>query len=110
MMVGNSSAGIIEAGYFNLPVVNIGTRQGGRIKAENVFDCGYGEEDIFTMIRSMDKMKEAFVAGAITLSMPYGKGNAAKEIVKILDKELHPIERFGLWCSNPSTCGSESGD
>lgn len=105
MMVGNSSAGIIEAGYYNLPVVNIGTRQGGRVKAENVFDCGYGEEDIFRTIRSLDKMKEAFDSGAITISMPYGKGNAAQEIVKILDKELHPARTY-----NSSTCGTESGD
>lgn len=39
LMVGNSSSGIIEAPSFKLPVVNIGTRQDGRVKARNVIDC-----------------------------------------------------------------------
>jgi UDP-hydrolysing UDP-N-acetyl-D-glucosamine 2-epimerase len=38
-MVGNSSSGIIEAASFNLPVVNIGIRQAGRIRSANVIDC-----------------------------------------------------------------------
>jgi len=38
VMVGNSSSGIIESPSFGLPVVNIGSRQHGRIRAENVID------------------------------------------------------------------------
>ena len=34
VMVGNSSSGIIEAPSFKLPVVNIGSRQMGRIRAK----------------------------------------------------------------------------
>jgi UDP-N-acetylglucosamine 2-epimerase len=37
-MVGNSSSGIIEAGSFGLPVVNIGNRQSGRVRGANVID------------------------------------------------------------------------
>jgi UDP-hydrolysing UDP-N-acetyl-D-glucosamine 2-epimerase len=37
-MVGNSSSGLIEAPSFRLPVVNIGDRQRGRIRAANVID------------------------------------------------------------------------
>ena len=37
VMVGNSSAAIREAPSFNLPAVNIGTRQ-GRFRAENAID------------------------------------------------------------------------
>ena len=37
-MLGNSSAGIREAPSFNLPVINIGTRQNGRLRAKNVID------------------------------------------------------------------------
>lgn len=36
VMVGNSSAGIIEAASFGLPVVDIGPRQRGRLRGENV--------------------------------------------------------------------------
>ena len=35
-MIGNFSAGIREAPSFGLPVINIGTRQNGRLRASNV--------------------------------------------------------------------------
>ena len=38
-MVGNSSSGLIEAPSFGLPVVNIGPRQQGRLRAGNVIDA-----------------------------------------------------------------------
>lgn len=39
LMVGNSSAGIIEAGFFGTPVVNIGARQNLRERNPNVVDA-----------------------------------------------------------------------
>ena len=45
-MVGNSSSGIVEAASFQLPVVNVGTRQHGRVRARNVIDVGYGRDQI----------------------------------------------------------------
>ena len=38
IMIGNSSSGIIEAPTFKTPVINIGDRQLGRYKFENVID------------------------------------------------------------------------
>lgn len=38
IVVGNSSSGIIEAPSFGVPVVNIGDRQKGRVRAANVID------------------------------------------------------------------------
>ena len=38
VMVGNSSSGFTEAPSFRLPVVNIGDRQRGRVRAANVID------------------------------------------------------------------------
>lgn len=38
VMVGNSSSGLTEAPSFKLPVVNIGDRQRGRLRAANVID------------------------------------------------------------------------
>lgn len=40
-LVGNSSAGIKECAYFGTPVVNVGSRQDNRLRAENVLDVGY---------------------------------------------------------------------
>lgn len=38
LMVGNSSSGLFEAPSFGIPVVNIGDRQKGRLRAENIVD------------------------------------------------------------------------
>jgi GDP/UDP-N,N'-diacetylbacillosamine 2-epimerase (hydrolysing) len=51
LMVGNSSSGLIEAPSFALPVVNIGDRQQGRIKAANVIDVGPSVVEIVEGIR-----------------------------------------------------------
>lgn len=41
VLVGNSSAGIIEAASFGTPVLDIGPRQDGRDRARNVVHCDY---------------------------------------------------------------------
>jgi UDP-N-acetylglucosamine 2-epimerase (non-hydrolysing)/GDP/UDP-N,N'-diacetylbacillosamine 2-epimerase (hydrolysing) len=46
LMIGNSSSGLIEAPSFKLPVVNIGNRQAGRLRAPNVLDVGYETREI----------------------------------------------------------------
>ncbi len=38
MMIGNTSSGLYEAPSLNLPVVNVGSRQDGRMRAANVID------------------------------------------------------------------------
>jgi UDP-N-acetylglucosamine 2-epimerase len=45
-MVGNSSAGLIEAPCFKLPAVNIGTRQRGRQRGNNVIDVSADQRQI----------------------------------------------------------------
>jgi UDP-N-acetylglucosamine 2-epimerase len=45
-MVGNSSAGLIEAPCFKLPAVNIGTRQRGRQRGNNVIDVSADQHQI----------------------------------------------------------------
>src|SRR5262249_58524876 len=40
-LVGNSSAGIKECSYLGTPVVDIGGRQEGRLRASNVVHAGY---------------------------------------------------------------------
>lgn len=45
-LVGNSSSGIKECSYLGTPVVNIGTRQDNRTRADNVIDVDYGRQEI----------------------------------------------------------------
>lgn len=50
IVIGNSSSGIIEAPIFKKPVVNIGDRQKGRLRCNNVVDCKHDEESIINAI------------------------------------------------------------
>lgn len=78
-MVGNSSSGLIEAPSFKLPVVNIGTRQDGRIRAANVIDVAYKRAEIFDGIRkALDPQFRSTLDGLVN---PYGTGGAAEIIV-----------------------------
>jgi UDP-N-acetylglucosamine 2-epimerase len=79
VMVGNSSSGIIEAPSFGLPVINIGTRQAGRVRAANVLDIGYARSEIVTGIKCAIAPK--FREGLRNLTNPYGGGYAAEYIV-----------------------------
>jgi UDP-hydrolysing UDP-N-acetyl-D-glucosamine 2-epimerase len=89
VMVGNSSSGIIEAPSFGLPAVNIGSRQAGRLRAANVIDVGPGRAEIAAGIqRALDP---GFRAGLRGLVNPYGDGQAAPRIVRVLrEVELGP--------------------
>lgn len=82
-MVGNSSSGLLEAPSFGLPVVNIGTRQDGRVRARNVIDCGYDVPGIVRAIRKA--LSPAFRRSLRGLKNPYGDGRAADRIVRRLE-------------------------
>jgi UDP-hydrolysing UDP-N-acetyl-D-glucosamine 2-epimerase len=82
LMIGNSSSGIWEAPSFGLPAVNIGTRQGGRMRAANVIDVDYSIEQIASAIgRASDSTFRASIAGQRN---PYGDGDSSRQIVRIL--------------------------
>lgn len=88
-MVGNSSSGIIEAASFRLPVVNVGTRQRGRLRGANVIDVGYDREAILAGIDRA--LAPAFRASLADLRNPYGDGHAAPRIARVLAEiELGP--------------------
>lgn len=85
VMVGNSSSGIIEAPSFKLPVVNIGCRQQGRMKAKNVIDVFlYDKNKIITAINKALSLK--FKEGLKDLKNPYGKGKTSEKIIEVLKK------------------------
>jgi UDP-N-acetylglucosamine 2-epimerase (non-hydrolysing)/GDP/UDP-N,N'-diacetylbacillosamine 2-epimerase (hydrolysing) len=90
-MVGNSSSGIIEASAFKLPVVNIGTRQEGRVRGANVIDVGYRREEITAGVKRA--LSADFRSGLAGMSNPYGSGAAADKIVARL-KEVSLDERL----------------
>lgn len=85
VMVGNSSSGIIEAPSFQLPVVNIGSRQEGRERAENVINVSYDKKDIIAAVNRALHDKD-FRREVDNCKNPYGDGKASERIVKVLSK------------------------
>lgn len=84
-IVGNSSSGIIEAASFKLPVVNIGTRQQGRVRSANVIDVGYSRAEIVAGVeKAVDPGFRDTLDGLIN---PYGCGRASEQIIARL-KEI----------------------
>jgi UDP-hydrolysing UDP-N-acetyl-D-glucosamine 2-epimerase len=81
-MIGNSSSGIMEAASFALPVVNIGMRQQGRERAQNVLDTEAEAGAIKAKVR--EAMSPAFRKSMNGMTNPYGNGRAAERIVEVL--------------------------
>jgi UDP-hydrolysing UDP-N-acetyl-D-glucosamine 2-epimerase len=79
LMVGNSSSGLLEAPSFSLPVVNVGTRQDGRVRAPNIIDCSNGRDEILAAIRQA--LSPAWRVQLRSLTSPFGDGHAAERIV-----------------------------
>lgn len=81
--VGNSSSGIKETPAFYCPTVNIGSRQEGRLRAENVIDAPYEAEAIYVAIRKA--LYDAdFRDRCRAAANPYGMGNAGQRIVDVI--------------------------
>lgn len=81
-MVGNSSSGIIEAASFELPVVDIGTRQRGRDHAHNVLHV---EADAVQIARAIERAtSEPFRGSLRGMKNPYGDGTAGDVIAQRL--------------------------
>lgn len=81
--VGNSSSGIKETPGLGCPVVNIGSRQNGRLRADNVIDVGYRTDEIVSAVRKALN-DEGFRARCRTARNPYGAGNAGRRIADVL--------------------------
>lgn len=81
-MVGNSSSGLTEAPSFKIGTINIGDRQKGRIKADNVIDC---EPKKSFIAQSFQKLySKEFQELLKNTKNPYGDGCASRIIVEKL--------------------------
>lgn len=90
-VVGNSSSGIIEVPAFGIPTVDIGSRQRGRTAAESVFHCETDEASITAALRHA--LAPAFAAACRSVRNPYGRGNAAADIIRIIATRTGPFRK-----------------
>jgi UDP-hydrolysing UDP-N-acetyl-D-glucosamine 2-epimerase len=81
--VGNSSSGLKETPAFNCPTVNIGSRQAGRLRGENVLDTDYNAEEILSSVNRC-LSDEEFRALCRQAENPYGLGDAGPKIAEVL--------------------------
>lgn len=81
--VGNSSSGIKETPAFGCPTVNIGSRQQGRLKGDNVIDVDYDVNAIANAITQCF-YDDAFRQRCRQVKNPYYLGGAGRKIAEIL--------------------------
>lgn len=86
-LVGNSSVGIRECSFLGVPVVNIGTRQQGRERGQNVIDVGYSRKEI------KEAIERQLGNGRYSQDKLYGTGQAGKEISYVLADAPLEIEK-----------------
>ncbi len=84
VLIGNSSSGIHEASTFKTPVVNIGTRQNGRMKPINIINVKHDRKEIFKAITKA--LNSNFLKKLKKLKNPYGDGKSSNKIIDILKK------------------------
>lgn len=86
--IGNSSAGIREAPYYNIPTINLGNRQNNRVKSKNIISIDIEMQKIISSINlalSFEKLPR---------DIDFGDGNSDKKFLKLLQtKELWKVSK-----------------
>ncbi len=88
-LIGNSSAGIKECSYLGIPVVNVGSRQNNRLRADNVVDCGNDS------VEAYDAIRKQLSIGRYPSSNLYASNNTSREIARVLSEvDLYTQKNF----------------
>ena len=85
-VIGNSSSGIIEAPYFNVPTINIGDRQKNRLSANTVLNCESFKNKINEALNFIETDK--FKNKKNNAEEIYGSPGASKRIFEMITKSL----------------------
>ena len=82
VVVGNSSSGVIEAATVHVPAVDVGERQRGRLRGDNVVHADEGRTSVEAALRTAlsPRWRERTAAA----SNPYGAGGASERILAIV--------------------------
>ena len=82
LVAGNSSSGVVETPTFQVPTVNIGKRQAGRLMCANVLGCAPDADAIAETMRKA--LSPEFAAVAATAKSPYNGGDTSAKICAVL--------------------------
>ncbi len=84
VVIGNSSSGLSEVPFLKKPTINVGERQKGRIQVHSVVNCNFDQKNLKKSLKKIYNKK--FLKNLKSVVSPYGKGGAAKKILKIIKK------------------------
>jgi UDP-N-acetylglucosamine 2-epimerase (hydrolysing) len=79
--IGNSSAGIREAPFYNIPTIDVGTRQNNRASIASVCHTGYEKEGIREAIERVRKSKHEY----LEMKHYFGEGKSDQLFLELLD-------------------------
>ncbi|WP_304198419.1 UDP-N-acetylglucosamine 2-epimerase, partial [Flavobacterium alvei] len=86
-IIGNSSAGIREAPYYGIPIINIGTRQQNRAIQADILNVDYDTKSIGIALKKIDSHQVK------ASKADFGQGNSAQLF-------LETIENKAIWDVN----------
>lgn len=92
-VIGNSSSGIIEVPSFDVPTVNIGVRQQGRLAAKSVLHCLAIKQEIEQAIKIA--IKRSYKADNEVIDNPYGQGDSSAQVISMIKSlRFNPCKSF----------------
>jgi UDP-N-acetylglucosamine 2-epimerase (hydrolysing) len=80
-IIGNSSAGIREAPYYGIPIINIGTRQQNRAVHADIINVDYDGKNILEALKTIDSYQVQ------QTDADFGQGNSSELFLECLQKE-----------------------
>jgi UDP-N-acetylglucosamine 2-epimerase (hydrolysing) len=81
-IIGNSSAGIREAPYYGIPIINIGSRQQNRAVHSDIINVDYSVASVVAALKKIDQHQ---VNKATT---DFGQGNSAQLFLESMENSL----------------------
>ena len=79
-IIGNSSAGIREAGIYGVPTIDVGTRQSGRYSLKTSKNIQWVSEDLKSILEAIGKVNQYK-----TMEYLFGKGNSTELFFNIME-------------------------
>lgn len=84
VVMGNSSAGIVEVPSFCKATINLGNRQEGRIQASSTINCAENKNEILEALNIV--YSGDFQSTLEFVVNPYGEGNTSEKALEILKR------------------------
>ena len=89
-LIGNSSSGIIESPYLQVPFLNLGNRQNNRLSSKNILHSKINKKEIEKKISKIMSVK--FKKNLKNMKLYYGTGNSYQKAYKIILSYISKIQ------------------